>query len=97
MRLSEYEKNWSKSVTVEMIFITAKERIEGQFHKTSKVRVSDELTNARDFIFLTDVKVFSLEDKALLLDTEFLAVNKAAIIFAMEKNSTRVHQQDWVN
>ena len=91
MRLSEYEKNWSKSDVVAMTFVTNKARIEGQLHKTNKVRVSDELSHSGDFIFLSAVKVYSLDDSSLLADADFLALNKSAIQFAFEKESSETH------
>jgi len=97
MRFSEYERNWAKSETVEMVFITAKQYIEGYLHKTAKVRVSDELAHTGDFIYLSDVKIFSPEDQSLLVDTDFLALNKSSIIFAMIKDSSRIHNQIGLN
>jgi len=92
MRLSDYEKNWAKTEAIEMIFVAANKRIEGKMHKTQNVRVSDTLSHIGEFIFLNDVKIFSAESGALLVETDFVALNKSSIEFAMEKNNSRIHR-----
>lgn len=89
MRLSEYEKNWSKTETVEMIFVTDRARVEGKMHKNTNVRVSDALANTNWSIILTEVKIFSLDDDRLIAETDFLVLNKSAVTFGMEKSTSR--------
>ena len=91
MRLPEYEKNWAKTEAIDMSFVVGNKRIEGKMHKTQNVRVSDTLSHIGEFIFLNDVKIFSTENRALLVETDFVALSKSSVEFAMEKNNSRVH------
>ncbi len=58
---------------------TPTQRIEGELHVPKDARVSDRLNQTRDFIPLTNARVYSLADR-LLYARKALIVNKAFIV-----------------
>lgn len=66
-----------------VIVITEKYRIIGDVHLTENTRLSDMLnvdTSKKDFIPMTNVKVYSTSDDKLLFTKDFLLINRRYII-----------------
>ena len=55
-------------------------RIEGKMHVLSGSRLTDSLNSrANDFIAVTDAKVYSASDGALLMESPYLALNRVSV------------------
>lgn len=72
---------------VRVLIATDKYRIEGDMHILSGSRLTDALNSkAKDFLAITDAKVFDLDGDAPLYEPEYIAVNRESIsaIFPLE-------------
>lgn len=64
----------------EVIIFTRNHKIEGEMYLLMDSRVSDELNvRVREFIPVTNAKVFTLNGDCLLYSADFLSVNKHSI------------------
>jgi hypothetical protein len=64
----------------EVIIFTRNHKIEGEIYLLMDSRVSDELNvRIREFIPVTNAKVFTLNGDSLLYTADFLSVNKHSI------------------
>jgi hypothetical protein len=74
--------------TVRVMIVTDIYRIEGLLHILSGSRLTDALNSkAKDFLAVTDAKIFALEDDHLVYSPEYIAVNRDSIscIFPLEE------------
>lgn len=72
---------WVEKAQVPVIIFTEIHRIEATMYTYKDARILDELNaGAKDYIALTSAKVFALEGKKALYDTEFMAINKRYIV-----------------
>ncbi|MBI2266814.1 MAG: hypothetical protein HYU64_16905 [Armatimonadetes bacterium] len=63
-----------------VIVYTRNHKIEGEMYVLMSARISDELNvRVREFIPITNAKVYTLSGDSLLYSAEFLSVNKHAI------------------
>lgn len=69
---------------VQVIIQTRNNRIQGTLHKRSDNRMIDKLNSAETFIPVTNVIVMDAEGKSELLKSDFLALNRAEIIWLVE-------------
>jgi hypothetical protein len=64
----------------EVVIFTRNHKIEGEIYLLMDSRVSDELNvRIREFIPVTNAKVFTLSGDSLLYTADFLSVNKHSI------------------
>lgn len=55
-------------------------RVEGQVHILSGSRLTDSLNSrAKDFLAVTDARVYDAASGAMLMDTPYLALNRVSI------------------
>ncbi|MBI2264840.1 MAG: hypothetical protein HYU64_06655 [Armatimonadetes bacterium] len=66
---------------IPVILITATHRMEGEMHVVAGGRLLDEINKDRDFIPITNVTIYALNETTPLDTLEFLAVNKTAVNF----------------
>lgn len=65
---------------VSVVAIVGTWRVEGQMHVLSGSRLTDSLNSrAKDFLALTDAKVFDVVGGKLLMETPYLALNRESI------------------
>lgn len=72
---------------VRCVLVVGSWRIEGEMHVLSGSRLTDALNSkAKDFLAVTEAKVFDAVSGKPLFDTEYLAVNREqiAVIFPAE-------------
>ncbi|MFP4498210.1 MAG: hypothetical protein ACLFQV_08360 [Vulcanimicrobiota bacterium] len=63
-----------------VVVFTRNHKIEGEMHMLMDSRVSDELNaKGKDFIPITNAKVFTLTGDSLLHSTDFITINKNSI------------------
>ena len=66
--------------TIKVIAIVGQWRIEGYMHVLSQSRLTDALNSkAKDFLVVTDAKVFDAVSNKLLFEAEWLDVNRMSI------------------
>jgi hypothetical protein len=73
--------------SVRVVVVTAYHRIEGNMFVLPGSRLTDALNSkAKDFLAVTDAKVWSLADAKLLYEPSYLALNRSSIdaIFPLE-------------
>jgi hypothetical protein len=64
----------------EVVIFTRNHKIEGEIYLLMDSRVSDELNvRIREFIPVTNAKIFSLSGDSLMYTADFLSVNKHSI------------------
>ena len=64
----------------EVVIFTRNHKIEGEMYLLMDSRISDELNvRVREFIPVTNCKVFTLNGDSLLYTTDFITVNKHSI------------------
>lgn len=64
----------------EVIVFTRNHKIEGEMYLLMDSRISDELNvRVREFIPVTNAKVYTLSGDSLLYTTDFITVNKHSI------------------
>ncbi len=65
---------------VRVVVLTERFRMEGEMHVLAGSRLTDSLNSkAKDFIAITNVAVYSLNDGLLLYEPEYVAVNRESI------------------
>lgn len=63
-----------------VVIYTRNHKIEGEIYLLTDTRISDELNiRVREFIPVTNARIFSLTGDSLLYTTDFVTVNKQAI------------------
>ena len=70
-----------KKEKIPLFVMTQRYRIEGEFHLLPGGKLLEQFHREKDFIPLTQVKVFDLEKNHHVDTVEFLAINKQSIIF----------------
>ncbi|NDD29303.1 MAG: hypothetical protein EB084_13655 [Proteobacteria bacterium] len=64
----------------EVVIYTRNHKIEGEMYLLVDSRISDELNiRVREFIPVTNARIFTLSGDSLLYQTDFVTVNKQAI------------------
>ncbi|MBM3464651.1 MAG: hypothetical protein FJX76_21350 [Armatimonadetes bacterium] len=64
----------------EVIIYTRNHKIEGEIYTLIDTRISDELNvRVREFVPVTNARIFSLNGDVLLYTTDFVTVNRQAI------------------
>ena len=59
-------------------------RVEGQMHVLSDSRLTDSLNSrSKDFLALTDARVFDVKTGELRMETPYLALNRASICMVL--------------
>lgn len=66
---------------ISVVIMTRQYRMEGEIHVVAGGRLLDELNKERDFIPLTNVTVFDVAGGNPIDTVEFVAVNKASVVF----------------
>lgn len=70
--------------TVPVIIQTQTNRIKGNMHLRESERIKDALNDSHDFIAVTSVVVFDTDGIAQIHQTEFMALNRANIVWVIE-------------
>ena len=73
---------------VRVMIVTDIFRIEGLLHILTGSRLTDALNSkSKDFLAITDAKIFALTDDSLIYSPEYIAVNRDSIscIFPVEE------------
>lgn len=64
----------------EVVIYTRNHRVEGEIYLVADSRISDELNvRAREFIAVTNARVFTLAGDSLLHTADFVTVNKHSV------------------
>jgi hypothetical protein len=64
----------------EVVIYTRNHKIEGEMYLLVDSRISDELNiRVREFIPVTNARIFTLSGDSLLYETDFVTVNKQSI------------------
>lgn len=72
----------------EVIIFTRNHKIEGEIYLLMDSRISDELNvRVREFIPVTNARVYSLSGDSLLYTADFVTVNKHAIDLVLSKQN----------
>ncbi|MDZ4178447.1 MAG: hypothetical protein U1E29_04325 [Coriobacteriia bacterium] len=67
---------------VGVVIVTGLHRIEGEIYVLSGSRLTDALNSkAKDFLAVTDARVFRIDTGALMYEPTYLAVNRETITF----------------
>ncbi|MEW6621484.1 MAG: hypothetical protein AB1422_19485 [bacterium] len=75
---------WVEKAQVPVILFTQFQRIEAYMYTYKDARILDELNaGAKDYIALTNVKVYSIEGKKPMYEVDFMAINKKHIVNLM--------------
>lgn len=70
----------------EVVVFTRNHKIEGEMYLLMDSRISDELNvRVKEFIPITNAKIFSLSGDSLLFSTDFVTVNKSSIDLVLTK------------
>ena len=68
---------WVEKAQLPVIVFTNIHRIEGNMYTYKDARIIDELNaGAKDFIAITDVKIYPVGSDSVLYKTDFMALNK---------------------
>jgi hypothetical protein len=62
-------------------------RVEGDLHLPATTRLSDRMNQAKDFLPITNAKIYSL-DGQLLYSTGVVMVHKTHVVMLMERHET---------
>jgi hypothetical protein len=85
--MTEYEKKWgAKTEPVPIVLYLEKYRIEGTMYRLPKMRVSDSVNQATNFIALKDAVVYPIDSDTPVMSKPFIAVYKHHIVFVIEKD-----------
>ena len=72
----------------EVVIFTRNHKIEGEMYLLMDSRMSDELNvRVREFLPVTNAKVFTLSGDSLLYSTDFITINKHSIDLVLTKPS----------
>ena len=70
---------------VRVVAIVGTWRVEGQMHVLSGSRLTDSLNSrAKDFVAITDARVFDAVTGDLLMETPYLALNRESISMVLD-------------
>ena len=70
----------------EVVVFTRNHKIEGEMYLLMDSRISDELNvRVKEFIPITNAKVYTLSGDSLLYTTDFITVNKHSIDMVLTK------------
>ncbi|HEV8339598.1 MAG TPA: hypothetical protein VGR25_08075 [bacterium] len=69
-----------------ILLYTVLHRIEGDLPLPPTSRISDRLNQSRDFLPITNAKVYTLEGQ-FLYETEVLLLNKDQVVMMLERDS----------
>jgi len=70
----------------EVVVFTRNHKIEGEMYLLMDSRISDELNvRVKEFIPITNAKVYTLSGDSLLYTTDFITVNKHSIDLVLTK------------
>lgn len=67
-----------------VIIQTVSNRIIGNLHARENERIKDALNSTETFIAMTNVQIFDLNGQVELKKSDFLAINRAEIIWVIE-------------
>jgi hypothetical protein len=70
-----------------VIIQTMHNRIVGNLHTRENERIKDALNSTEPFIALTQVKIFDTDGARQLNQSDFLAINRANIIWVIEQHT----------
>lgn len=72
----------------EVVIYTRNHRVEGEIYLVADSRISDELNvRAREFLAVTNARVFTLVGDSLLHEADFVTVNKHAVDLILSKEN----------
>ncbi len=78
----------------EVVIFTRNHKIEGEMYLLMDSRMSDELNvRVREFLPVTNAKVFTLSGDSLLYTTDFITINKHSIDLVLTKPSQELISQ----
>jgi hypothetical protein len=70
----------------EVVIFTRNHKIEGEMYLLMDSRVSDELNvRVKEFLPVTNARIFSLNGDSLLYTTDFITINKHSIDLVLTK------------
>lgn len=70
----------------EVVIFTRNHKVEGEMYLLMDSRISDELnTRAREFIPVTNAKIYTINGDSLLYTTDFITINKQSIDIVLTK------------
>jgi len=70
----------------EVVVFTRNHKIEGEMYLLMDSRISDELNvRVKEFIPITNAKIYTLSGDSLLFATDFVTVNKSSIDLVLTK------------
>lgn len=76
----------------EVVIFTRNHKIEGEMYLLMDSRMSDELNvRVREFLPVTNAKVFTLNGDSLLYTTDFITINKHSIDLVLTKPAAELH------
>jgi len=70
-----------------VIIQTLHNRIQGNLHTHENERIKDALNSTETFIAMTQVQIFDVDGKEELKKSDFLAINRANVIWVIENRS----------
>jgi hypothetical protein len=77
---------YTEKQKIPAIIIVDRWRIEGDLHILSQSRLTDALNSkTKDFLAVTDAKVFDSETGSMLFESPFLDVNRASIAIVLSR------------
>jgi hypothetical protein len=68
-----------------VVMFTVHHRVEGDLHLPATTRLSDRMNQAKDFLPITNAKIYSL-DGQLLYSTGVVMVHKTHVVLLMERH-----------
>jgi hypothetical protein len=70
----------------EVVVFTNNHKVEGEMYLLLDSRISDELnTRSREFIPVTNAKIYTINGDSLLYSTDFITINKHSIDIVLSK------------
>ena len=70
----------------EVVIFTNNHKVEGEMYLLLDSRISDELnTRSREFIPVTNAKIYTINGDSLLYSTDFITINKHSIDIVLTK------------
>ena len=70
----------------EVVIFATNHKIEGEMYLLLDSRISDELnTRSREFIPVTNAKIYTITGDSLLYSTDFITINKHSIDIVLTK------------
>jgi hypothetical protein len=70
----------------EVVIFTNNHKVEGEMYLLLDSRISDELnTRSREFIPVTNAKIYTINGDSLLYSTDFITINKHSIDIVLSK------------